>query len=186
MQPACIWTQTGCIKQIWLPVVHFAKIICKASQLESYTIVTHLPCSVGLAVIQTDLADYFFFFLPWFTNMPSRSTDQQQAFWVLHFSAWCAVSLRSAVQTAPLWQRARCVASDTTSQTTHQTNTLKALSTLTLYHLICVIRPFIDIRAILQPAVSHHTADVHLHIYISLMQNNSVFLFAKRLQYFSR
>lgn len=59
------------------------------------------------------------------------------------------------------------MASDTTSQTTHQTNTLKALSTLTLYNLICVIRAFIDIGTILQLASSHYNADVvNLHIYI--------------------
>lgn len=59
------------------------------------------------------------------------------------------------------------MASDTTSQTTHQTNTLKALSTLTLYNLICVIRAFIDIGTILQLASSHYNADVvNLHMYI--------------------
>ncbi len=159
-----IWAQTGCFKQIWLAVVHFARL---SASYRSWSCTQYsLTCRrlVGLAVIQTALADYF---LLWFTNMPLRSTDQQLAFWVLYFSAWCAVSLRISVQTASLWQRARWVASDTTSQTTHQTNTLKALSTLTLYDLICVIRAFIDISTILQLSINHYSSDVvNLHIYI--------------------
>lgn len=90
--------------------------------------------------------------------MPLRSTDQQPAFGVRCFSAWCAVGLRISVQTASLWQRVRWVASDTTSQTTHQTNTLKALSTLTLYHHTIFIREFIDISIGLQPSINRYAA----------------------------
>lgn len=108
----------------------------KVSQLELYTIPAHLSW-LGWLSSYTNITGWFIYlFFFWFTNMPLRSTDQQLAFWVLCFSAWCAVSLRISVQTASLWQRARWVASDTTSQTTHQTNTLKALSTLILHHLI--------------------------------------------------
>lgn len=99
-------------------------------------------------------------FLLWFTNMPLRSTDQQLAFRVLYFSVWYAVSLRISVQTASLWQRVRWVASDTTSQTTHQTNLLKALSTLSLYHLICLNRDCIDISIILQLSVNKYSPSV--------------------------
>lgn len=118
-------------------LLFFLKIICKVSQLELYTMLTHLQRSVGFSSYTNRSGRLF---LLWFTNMLLRSTDQQLAFWVLYFSMWCAVSLRISVQTASLWQRVRWVASDTTSQTTHQTNPLKALSTLTLYHLICVIK----------------------------------------------
>lgn len=106
------------------------------------------------------LSSFFFFFLsPWFTNMPPRSTD------------WSTAAVLSALPFRPgawkvwgclckhsLYDRERgrgggawgWVASDTTSKTTHQTNTLKALSTLTLRHWMCVIRAFIDISAILE------------------------------------
>lgn len=122
----------------------------------------------------------FWLFLLCFTNMPLRSADQQPAFWVLYFSVWCAVSLRIAVQTASLWQRARWAASDTTSQTTHQTNTLEALSTLTVYHLVCVIREFIDISIILQLGTNKYSDDVValcvvLHIIFTLQQYFCVF-----------
>lgn len=158
----------------------FCSIICKLSQLELYTVLAHLQ-TLGRLSSYTNRAGWLF--LLWFTNMPLRSTDQQLAFWVLCFSAWCAVSLRISVQTASLWQRARWVASDTTSQTTHQTNTLKALSTLTLYHLICVIRAFIDVSTILQLAINHYSAEVvTLHSYVlwcallPLQNNNASYL----------
>lgn len=105
------------------------------------------------------LSSFFFFLSPWFTNMPPRSTDRSTAavLSALPFrpGAWkvwgclCKHSLydreRGRGGGAGGW-----VASDTTSKTTHQTNTLKALSTLTLRHWMCVIRAFIDISAILE------------------------------------
>lgn len=121
---------------------------------------------MGWAVTQTWPADYFCF------DLLTCHWDQQLAFGVLYFSTWCTVSLRISVQTASLWQRARWVASDTTSQTTHQTNTLKALSTRTIYHQICVIRAVVDISTILQLSPGRGRCSTVTHLF----NNDVVFI----------
>ena len=136
-----------------LPVVHFAEDICITAGVPHTTPARRF----GQLSRYTNRPGWllFFSFASIYQHAFEINRSTASSFWVLHFPAWCAVSLRISVQTASLWQRARWVASDTTSQTTHQTNTLKALSTLTLYHLICVIRAPNDNSTIWELAISH-------------------------------
>lgn len=103
-----------------------------------------------------------FFFFSFRHDLPTchrdQQIDQRLPSWVLsHFGPVrgksedvCANTLFMTEREGGAGGLGGWVASDTTSKTTHQTNTLKALSTLTLRHWMCVIRAFIDISAILE------------------------------------